>query len=74
MILIVMMKPQRIMLSNNLLEVGKYSNMEDELCGYQERMIGQESKTPPKFGSFIKNPYICSQELEYYDYGNIGTR
>lgn len=25
MILIVMMKPQRIMLSNNLLEVGKYS-------------------------------------------------
>ena len=48
MILIVMMKPQRIMLSNNLLEVGKYSNMEDELCGYQERMIGQESKTPPK--------------------------
>lgn len=25
-----------------------YSNMEDELCGYQERMIGQESKTPPK--------------------------
>ena len=41
-------KPQRIMHSNNLLEVGKYSNMEDELCGYQERMIGQESKTPPK--------------------------
>ena len=25
-----------------------YSNMEDELSGYQERMIGQEVKTPPK--------------------------
>ena len=25
-----------------------YSNMEDELYGYLERMIGQEVKTPPK--------------------------
>ena len=34
----------------------------------------QEAKTPPKFGSFKEKTYICSQELEYYDYGNIGTR
>ena len=42
-----------------------YSNREDELYGYLERMIGQEVPSPPqkkkKFGSFIKNPYICSQ-------------
>ena len=25
-----------------------YSNMEDELCGYLEKMLGQEVKTPPK--------------------------
>ena len=25
-----------------------YSNMEDELYGYLERMIGQEVKSPPK--------------------------
>ena len=25
-----------------------YSNMEDELYGYPERMIGQEVKSPPK--------------------------
>ena len=41
-----------------------YSNREDELYGYLERMIGQEVPSPPKkkkLGSFIKNPYICSQ-------------
>ena len=51
-----------------------YSNREDELCGYLESMIGKKQKLPQKFGSFTENPYICSQELEYYDYGNIGTR
>ena len=51
-----------------------YSNREDELCGYLESMIGKKQKLPPKFGSFKEKTYICSQELEYYDYGNIGTR
>ena len=39
-----------------------YSNMEDELYGYLERMIGQEVPPPKKKknGSFIKKPYICS--------------
>ena len=51
-----------------------YSNREDELCGCLESMIGKKQKLPPKFGSFKEKTYICSQELEYYDYGNIGTR
>ena len=48
MILIVMMKPQRIMLSNNLLEVGKYSNMEDELCGVSGEDDRARIKNSPK--------------------------
>ena len=41
---------------------------------FRNMNICSNRKTPPKFGSFTENPYICRQKLEYYDYGNIGTR
>ena len=40
-----------------------YSNMEDELYGYLERMIGQEVKSPPKIWQFHQKPLYLQAEL-----------